>query len=154
MATLYEINNLLMECIDLETGEIIDIEKWENACIAREQKLENIALWIKNLESDAVAYANEKQTFAAREKQALAKAESLKKLLSNVLQGTKFETAKCSVMFRKSTAVEVNEDTLPMEWYTEKRTLVPDKTLIKNALKAGQQINGARLVEHNNIQIK
>ena len=53
--TLYEINEALMRAleIDPETGELLNPDAVEELSIARDEKIENIALWIKNLESDA-----------------------------------------------------------------------------------------------------
>ena len=68
MATLYEIDNAIMECIDFETGEIVDFERLEELQMERERKLENVALWIKNLKSDADAIKAEKQVLDEREK--------------------------------------------------------------------------------------
>ena len=41
MATLYEIEQAIMDCVDLETGEIIDIEKLDQLQMDREVKIEN-----------------------------------------------------------------------------------------------------------------
>ena len=46
--TLYEIDNAILECIDLETGEIIDTDKLDALQLERETKIENVALWIKD----------------------------------------------------------------------------------------------------------
>lgn len=154
MATLYEINDAIASCIDPETGEIIDIELWESTQLERETKLESIVCWIKNLLSDAIAYEAEEKAFAERKKQAKIKAESLKSLLSNVLGGQKFSTTRCAVSFRTSKSVEVDEDVLPKEWCNEKITYSADKARIKAAIEAGQTIEGAKILEKLNIQIK
>ena len=48
MASLYEINEAIMNTIDLETGEITDFDKFEALQMERNEKLENIALWVNN----------------------------------------------------------------------------------------------------------
>lgn len=65
---LYEINREILSCIDYETGEILDVQRLEMLEIAKEKKIENVALWIKNLESEAAALKKEKDSFAQREK--------------------------------------------------------------------------------------
>ena len=60
MANLYEIDAAISGCIDAESGEIIDTERLDNLLIERSKKLEGVALWIKNLESDAAAIKAEK----------------------------------------------------------------------------------------------
>ena len=52
---LYEINEQILDCIDSETGEVIDPEKLNNLQIAKDEKLENLALWYKDLLAEANA---------------------------------------------------------------------------------------------------
>lgn len=92
--TLYEIDSALEAALekafDPETGELIDeaaFEQTEALQLARDAKIENVALWIKNLNSDAEALKAEKEAFAAREKAAKNKAESLKRWLAFALVG-------------------------------------------------------------------
>lgn len=155
MANLYQIDQAILGCIDLETGEIIDPELLDALQMERQQKIENVALWIKNLAADAVAYKAEKEAFAEREKAATKKLESLKNWLTQALEGQKFTTGRCAVTFRKSEAVEiVSEEAIPQEYLTEKITYSPNKTAIKEAIKAGGSIAGCMLVEKYNPTIK
>ena len=151
---LYEIDNEIMSCVDMETGEIIDAEKLDQLQMDRERKIENIALWIKNLISDAEALKAEKQAFADRQKAAENKAASLKKYLSDYLAGEKYKSAKVSVSFRKSESVNILDMSKIPEQYLKVAEPTADKTGIKNALKAGEVIAGAELIENQNIQIK
>lgn len=155
MPNLYEIDQAIMGCIDYETGEILDAERLDALQMERQDKVESVALWIKNLSADALAYKAEKEAFAEREKAALKKVESLKSWLAGALDGQKFSTWRCAVTFRKSEAVEIeDEGMLPLEMKTEKITYTPNKTAIKEAIKAGQEISGAKLVERLNATIK
>lgn len=155
MANLYEIDQAIMDCIDYETGEILDAERLDALQMERNSKIEGVACWIKNLTADALAYKAEKEAFAEREKKAMKKAEELKEWLSMALGGQKFSTWRCAVSFRKSEAVEIEDETLlPPELKTEKITYTPNKTAIKEAIKAGQDIPGAQLVERMNPTIK
>ena len=155
MASLYEIDQSILACIDQETGELIDFERFESLQIERNQKIENVALWIKNLQSDALAFKAEKEAFAEREKAATKKAEQLKEWLAQVLEGQKFSTGRCAVSFRRSEKVEVlDENSIPRAYMVETVSYKPDKQLIKEVLKDGQTISGCRLVENLNTQIK
>lgn len=155
MASLYEIDQEIMNCIDPETGEIVDLDRLEDLQMKREQKIENVALWIKNLKADAAAYKAEKDAFAAREKQAKEKAESLSKWLTRALNGQNFWTGKCAVSFRKSESVEiVDPDIVPEDYLTVKIQKAPDKIAIKDAIKHNVKIPGCQLVTNQNIQIK
>lgn len=155
MASLYEIDQEIMQCLDMETGEIIDPEWLDALQMERNSKIENVALWIKNLQADANAYKAEKDAFADREKKALAKIESLKKWLAMACDGQKFNTWRCAVSFRKSERVDITDESkIPQELLTVKYTTAPDKAAIKEALKAGEIIEGCTLVTHYNPTIK
>lgn len=144
-----------MACVDAETGEIIDSEALDSLVMQRNQKIEAVALWIKNLQSDALAYKAEKDAFAEREKAAAKKIEQLKGWLEKALGGEKFSTGKCAVSFRKSTSLEVLDvSSLPEELVSKTVTVKPDANAIKALLKAGQEISGCQLIEKLNPQIK
>lgn len=154
--TLYEIDNRIMECVDLETGEIIDSEALESLQMERESKCENIALWIKNLTAECEAVKNEKSKFEQRQKALTNRITALKKYLLYALQGEKFSTPRVTVSYRRSESVEIAEsvkiEDLPLNlWNAEPK---PDKTAIKAYLKAGKVLEGITLVESQNIQIK
>jgi hypothetical protein len=154
MANLYEINQAILDCLDPETGEIID-ERISDLLMEREQKLENIALWIKNLQADVQMFKTEKESFEKRQKAAEKKLTSLMQYLTDNLQGEKFSTGKCAVSFRKSDRVEVYNDALvPKKYLTKKVTFAPDKAAIKALLKDGHIVGGCRLSEALNTQIK
>ena len=157
--TIYEIDQAIMECVDLETGEIIDTEKLDKLQMEKEKKLENVACWIKDLKAEAEALKNEKQTLAERQRVAENKAESLKKWLAYALQGEKFKTTKCAISFRKSEAVEVTDEGLNnlMKEHDELLTYKapePNKTAIKQALKDGLNVAGVQLVQNTSTIIK
>lgn len=155
MASLYEIDKAILECIDLETGEIIDTDKFDELQIDRSAKLENVALWYKNLISEAQAFKAEKDAFAEKQKRAESKAESLKNYLDSALRGQKFDTVKVSVAYRKSTSVEIiDQSKLPELYLKVVTTTTPDKAEIAKALKVGEVVDGAELKENQNIQIK
>ena len=155
MSNLYEIRQELLNCVDTETGEILDIARFDDLQMEYDEKIENIALWVKNLAAAAEAYKNEKNAFAEREKRARNKAESLKQYLTDTLNGRKFTTLSVDINWRKSTSVEVDETKLPANWLREiPASHVVDKVEIAKALKAGETIEGATLVTNNHIQVK
>lgn len=151
---LYEINEQILGCVDEETGEIIDEQKLAELNLARDEKVENIALWIKNLLSDAEAIKQEKMKLAERQKVTENKAESLKKYLASYMNGGRFNTARVQIGWRKSKQVQVQDITKIDDDYLKYAEPTADKTKIKKAIEAGVEIEGAELVEINNIQIK
>ncbi len=165
--TLYEIDyqirqflDNMMDAVDEETGEVLDIDpsKLEELNEAREQKLENITLYIKNLDAEAKAIKEEEKNLKERRERAEKKAERLRNLLSDSILNAgddHFETSRCSVTFRASDTVEIDDMDLIDEAYIKVVTdYKPDKTAIKKAIKAGIKIDGCHLESHNNIQIK
>lgn len=151
---LYEIDQEIMNCVDMETGEIIDPARLDELQMDRDIKIENIACWIKNLYADAEAFKTEKQSFADRQKAAEDKAESLKKYLANYLAGQKFSTPKVAISFRKTSSVNVTDMTLIPKKYLKFADPTPDKTAIKNAIKNGERVSEAELVDGKSMSIK
>lgn len=154
--TIYEINEAIMECVDVETGEIIDLDRLNALEMERDRKISNVACWIKDLKAEAEAIKAEKQALEKRQKAAENKAESLKGWLQSILQGEKFKDARCSISYRKSERVDFSDsfdlDSLPDSM--KKVTIEPRKTEIKDYLKTGATIEGVELVESSNIQIR
>ena len=149
---LYEIMYEIENCVDFQTGEI-DVERLSELEIARDEKIQNSALFIKNLRADAEAFKKEKLEFAKRQKQAEMKVNQLKYYLSKCLDGNKFETDKVKISFRKSESVEIDESLFDDDRFfeMERKYNLSD---IKKALKKGERIDGAEIVESQNIQIK
>lgn len=160
--TLWEINTEIMECFDAETGEIFDVEKLESLHLEREQKIENIALYVKNLTSEAAAIRAEEKALAERRKAKENKAESLKQYLSFALDGAKFETPKVNVSFNKSSGVKVTDKEDLIHWLEfsglddciRYKTPEPDLNKVKALLKQGEKVEGAELENRENINIK
>lgn len=150
---LYEINKAMQECINLETGEI-DLELFEKLQLEKDEKIENVALWIKNLSSDVESMENEKKAFEERIKACKNKVSSLKTYLEMVLNGDKFQTSRCSITFRKSKSIEVTDISKLEKNYLKYAEPTADKTAIKKAIESGVTVAGASLVENLNVQIK
>lgn len=155
---LYEIEEEIMNVFDPETGEILDEDKLAKLEMERDRKIENIALYIKNLESDAEQIKVEKNALAAREKSAKNKAESLRTFLSGYLAGQKFSTPKVAISFRSSTSVEADVGALIGsdigQDYLKYAEPTADKVAIKKALQEGIVLPGCALVTNQNMQIK
>ena len=151
---LYAIDSAILDCVDDETGEIFDMDKFEELSLTRDAKVENICLWIKNLKAEAEALKAEKDAFAARQKAAENKMESLKRYISGYLEGTSFESAKVKVSFRKSESLEILEGAVIPDEYLKFKEPEVNKTDLKKAIKEGLQLPGVSIVENQNIQIK
>ena len=154
---LYDIEYEITNCVDSETGEIIDEQRLDALQMAREKKIENILLWIKNLKSEAGAIREEEKKLADRRQSDEKKAESLTQYVQNALNGEKFKTSRVVVSYRKSEAVIVDDLQLMQETcdeYLKYKDPEPDKAKIKAALKDGITVPGCHLEERQNITIK
>ena len=155
--TLFELDKAIadFELIVNEDGEVLNIDEIDELQLAREQKIEGISLWVKNLEAEKEAVKHEKDNFADREKRLGKKIDSLKGYLTYALQGEKFSTPKVAVSFRKSESVLVKDEYLIPDEYCEFTVMrKPNKKNIKDALKKGNELMGVELVEKQNISIK
>lgn len=154
--TLYDIDAAILECVDAETGDILDLEKLEALEIEHDAKISNLACWIKDLKADAAAIKAEKDALDKRMKAKENLADRISNYLQNYLNGAKFEDSRCAISYRKSISTEIAEgldlNTLPDD--CKKITVTANKTAIKAALQNGATIEGCALVEKNNMIIK
>lgn len=153
--TIYEIDEAILDCVDQETGDIVDIERLEKLEMERDKKVSDVACWIKDLKAEAEAIKNEVDKLSDRRKADENKIESLKRYLEYALNGTKFKDERCSISYRRSETVEVSKEAeakLPDEYIKLERTV--KKTELKDAMKLGFTFEGCQLVEKNNIQIR
>lgn len=159
---LYEIDQAIETLLnngfvaDEETGELlftsVDIEKLQ---MEKDKKVENIALYIKDLQAEAAAIKTEEEALKKRRLSAEKKTEYLTDFLSFLLKGEKFKTPKVAITYRKSQSVSVADiGLLPEEYINIKTDKTANKTFIKAALKDGITIPGCELVENTSIQIK
>lgn len=159
---LYEINASILaawdKALDLETGEIKDdsfIELVNQLEMERDDKIKNLALWVKNLKSDIVSLDEEIKNLQSFKEKKKNKVLSLEKYLSDNLQGNKFDGGNVQISFRRSQSVVVeNLDIIPESFKRVKTTVEPDKVSLKDALKDGQVIEGAILMDNLSMTIK
>lgn len=160
--TIYEIDERIAELVDPETGELLDYEAFASLQMERDAKIENMALWYKDLSAEAKAIREEEKALAERRKSAENKAERLKGYLDEALAGESYKTSRVAVSYRKSTAVEISNEVEAVEELKEGcydscllyQTPKIVKAELAKLLKGGVTIPGAALVERNNIQIR
>ena len=158
---LYEIDYRMKQCIN-DDGEV-DTEQLAGLEMQRNEKLENIAMWIKNLNAERDMLTKEMGSLQSRLNAKKKKADSLKKYLAQFLDGAKFETARVLCSFRKSRALEFDvPEEAYAEYLTEKKMFEYltyespklNKKALTEAIKNGMTFDGCRIAEKNNIQIK
>ncbi len=160
---IFEINSAISAFelqVDEETGELLNADELDALKIARDEKIEGLALWVKELNAEADAIKNERDVLDERMKKKQRKAAGLKKYLQSALSGAKFETARCKIGYRKSQQVILTgefydwaEDNAP-DLLSVSTVYKPDKSAIKEAIKGGRQIEGATLIDNVSMQIK
>ena len=163
MRALYEIYQDILDCVDMETGEILDTEKLDGLQMEREAKLEGVALWVKDLKAEAEAFKAEADKLTARKKALDNKIEGLKNWLLFALGGEKLKTPRCNVYQTHSQKLAVADEaelinaiqTLDEpERFLRFRTPELKKDEIKKALKDGWTFIGASLEETESVVIK
>ena len=157
---LYEIDEAILRCVDTESGEIIDPVKLDELNLARAEKVENVALWIKDLKAEAEAIKAEKLALEERQKVAENKVDSLKRWLVYALEGQKFSTPRVSVSYRTSKALEIADNDTFVAWASMFNPSLlrikrdPDKKAITDAINGGMDVPGAQIVERKSMQVK
>lgn len=160
--TFREIDQSLLALVDSETGEILDYEAFEALQLERSQKAENMALWVLDLQDETEAIQREIKRLQDRKKSDERKIESLKQYLQLVLSGEKLKTDTLTISFRKSEAVELNDEAV-IQWAESTGRSAqllkyrdPDvsKTAVKELLKSGVEVPGATLVNNTSTIIK
>ena len=163
MRALYEIDQEILDCVDPESGEILDVEKLDALQMEREEKLEGVALWIKDMKAEAEAIKAEADKLTARKKTLDNKIDGLKQWLTMALDGGKLKTARCNVYLTHSQRLAVADEQKLIGYL--QNTRVPDEFLrfrepelrkdeIKKALKEGVYLPGAALEETESVVIK
>ena len=149
---LFEIKKEIEALIDLETGEIADIEKYNSLEIDERTKKENWLKYIKNEESDIEQLKAQEDAFRARRQ---AREKALARSKEQFAHLTGYEPFKCTtaaVSYRESEETKCDEKLLPKKYFRIKRE--PDRAALRELLKAGQKIKGAWLEKKLNMQIK
>lgn len=156
---IYEIISALenLDFIDHETGEV-NQEKLESLNMQLDTKIDNIACYIKNLNAEISAIKEEEKKLEARRKAKEKKVSGLKQYVMDCMilaDRDKFETSRTSLSFRKSKSINIlDESNIPSQFKEVIETTKIDKVGISNAIKNGQEIHGAEMVENINLQIK
>lgn len=158
---LYEITREAMELASLLETEELTPELEQALVINQDQlqtKANNYAKVIVNIQSDADAIDAEIKRLKAMKESKERAITRLKEAVKNAMLVSnieKIESPLFKLSIRKSEAVEVDMlEGLPSEFVNIKNVITPDKLAIKEAIKRGEFVLGARLVDNFNLQIK
>lgn len=160
---LYEIPFSLRKALDdvtynEETKTVEGLEEYRDLAEEAKDKLENTAFYLCELEHDEEAIKSEIKRLTSLLKSNRNKQDTIKKLMLEAIQAFpehKLKTAKVSMWVKKTVALDIdNEDTIPQEYFREKRIIELDTTKLKNDLEDGVFVQGAQLKENQFIQIR
>lgn len=164
MTALYVIANEYREAaeklaeLDLDAQTIADT--LESLSGDLEQKAQNVAFVVRNLEVTAQAIKAFEEQQRDRRKAIENRAEGLRDYLQRCMEATGIERIEgpgVLLSFRKSSAVVIDGvDMIPAEYMRtpEPKPAEPDKTAIAAALKAGTEVPGAHIEQRRLLQIK
>jgi hypothetical protein len=121
-----------------------------------QEKAINYGYVIKTFESECDILDNEIKRLQALKK---ARTSAIDKLKDNISEAmllfniTEVKAPTFKLSFRKSESIECDE-VVSEEYCNIKTTITPDKVAIKQAIKEGKEVLGARLIINQNLQIK
>ena len=161
--TLYQISQEhraladALQDMDLDEQTISDTLEAESALVEKSQA---VAAVIKNLDAFADAIKAEADAMADRAKKVRNRAEAVKRYLHQCMQVAgvqKIEHPQFTISIRKNPeSVDVFEEgLLPQDLLREiPAEYKPDRNLIKQALKDGFDVPGARLTRTERVEIR
>ena len=121
-------------------------------------KIENTCKVIKEIEADSIGIDEEIKRLSALKKQKETTVKKLKEYVEFEMDGiglNKVEGKLFKISFRKSKAVKITDESkIPKEFIKVKTTETISKTELGKALKNGEIIEGAELIENKSLQIK
>lgn len=159
MATLYELTAQAAELYDLLQAEEIDEQTFNDTLegMGAEEKIESYCKVIKQLQSDADMFKGEIDRLTARKKTAENGVERMKNALLTFLFITgkdKVKAGSFAVSTATTQAVQItDENKIPFKFRITQPPKI-DKIGIKNALKAGELVNGAELIDNKGVRIR
>lgn len=177
---LFEIEDSMMNLLEYhvndETGEIVETEEefnelYDSILLDLNTKLDNTNCLQKMIDGEISVIDKEIKRLTAEKKARENKKEWLKnrvdffikkqfmnedgEINTEELHKYKLELPHSKISYRKSDSVEItNFDLLPSMYIKKKVEESPDKVAIKDAIKNGKNVSGAKITTNYNIQIK
>lgn len=148
--------------VDNETGMVLDITLLDQLEMARDKKIESALLYAKQLEAEADViedYIRQRKKIADSKKNA---AQDIREWLMARMRehgDNKFETEKISATLKITPLykTEIIDDALIPQKFIRTKTVTTtsaDKLAIKAAIKAGEEVPGAMLVDSVSLTVK
>lgn len=126
-----------------------------------EVKAQNVAYAIRNLEVSAAAIKDAELQMAARRKAIETRADHIREYLKTCMEVAGVQKIECPhfalTIKTNPPSVEIFEPSLiPKQFMKQPESPPPspDKAAIKEAIKAGEEVSGAKLVQGKRLDIK
>ena len=154
MKSFYEINQDILDCVDQDTGEILDEDKLRGLQMEKTEKIASMARWVKDLRVESEALKDEIAKLTARKKAAENKQDRLKAIIMDELGGKKFKDSTVSIYYGSSQSVEIDDGAVIPELYLEYVAPKINRKELLRDLKLGNKFNGIHLIENQHIVIR
>lgn len=155
---LYELSQNYLAVQEMDLDEDILRDTLDSIEEAIEDKAENIAKWIRNLEADKKAFEEEEKRFKEKKQAADNRIKSLKLYLEDNMRltgKTKFKAGFFSFAIQNNPpSVEVFDEALIPKQFLIAQPVKIDRAGIKELLKAGEEVPGAELKHSSGLRIR
>lgn len=164
-AELHALNDLIENDCEFDelTGEVTDNTEllktiFNELTIGFADKLDGCAYVLASLDVQSKALKDEAKRLNERAKRLEGNSDQLKSMMLNALlelPEAKLKTSKFTFGTRKSESVIIEEGfNMQGKYVRVKETREPDKTAIKEAIKAGETIIGVTIITNKSLNIR
>ena len=155
---LYELSVAFQEVQNMELDPEVMKDTLDSIEDAIENKAENIAKLVRNLESDVSAYKEEEDRLKTKRQAAENKVKWLKTYLEDNMKltgKTKFKSGMFNFSIQKNPAsVNITDERIIPDEFLIQQPPKVDKTSLKEALKSGIEVPGAELKQTEGLRIR
>ena len=161
--SLYRLTGDLLDAlgeitVDPETGEVTGFERFDALVIDTEAKIVNCGLAMRHFDDMTDDIDKEIKRLRKRKEVIQKASERMQtRMLAamRVMDTKKISSAILTVTARKSSCVDIyDQSQLDPRFFKTKEVKTVSKDLIEKALKAGEDVQGARIKENFSIQLR
>ena len=163
--SLYQLSSNYIEALDFFTDPEADLpieainDTLEALSGELEDKAVNVTKFLKNMEATAKAIKEAEAEMAKRRKSLENRIKWMKDYLKGSMEHTGITKIECpyfklSIQKNPASVNILNVESIPAQFKEKVISWKIDKTAIKNALKAGETVKGAELVNGTRLAIR
>lgn len=146
--------------MDLDSQTIADTIEGSDVQMALEEKVQGYEMVARTMEAPRAAIANEIKRLQALDKAIATRAQVLRDRVQDTMTAMGVQKIACplfEVRIQKNpVALDVYDERMvpPEFWHTPPPVATLDKAALKDALKEGREVQGARLTQSESLRIK